>query len=306
MIKDSQSKRETMVVTAKTFAIGQRNAANQALRIAGAMICLGLGMAVPAAADPVTSGYLGGQSIGYTSPTAPDNDSPSAKKELDAIRKAQFLSEERHRQAFEDAAAFSYDQLLPRFNEAAGTRLDLHSRPILAHMLRRVLDDMGSYVKAAKDAKERARPYVEDPAILPCETDYLRPSDMRSYPSGHSANGYVAALLLADVMPERASLLLARGIRYGDNRVVCGVHHPTDVEEGRRLAKAYYARVSQDPQFEADRACAIEEHRDSIAVRTVARPAWSAACQQTYDQSVVEAVAVFAKSKAHANAFEPD
>jgi acid phosphatase (class A) len=98
---------------------------------------------------------------------------------------------------------------------------------------------------------------VEDAAISACNIDYLRPRE--SYPSGHSVNGYAAALLLAEVIPQRRQALLARGIRYGTNRVVCGVHHPSDVLEGRLLAIAYLAALKQNADFQRDLACAVRE-----------------------------------------------
>ena len=53
--------------------------------------------------------------------------------------------------------------------------------------------------------------------------------------------------------------ILARGARYGDNRIACGVHHPSDVEEGRLLGIAYFNKLSTDPTFQADLKCAQAE-----------------------------------------------
>ena len=249
-------------------------------------------------AKPVgPGGYLAGANIGYTVPAAPDDSRPEAQPDLDAVREAQSAPEGRRQQAFEDAGAYDYDHLLTRFSTAAATDLNASTSPVLAYVLRRVLNDVtGSknkdgaqvdgYVTIAKTANPRARPYLQDlqdaeqPRIVPCETDYLYPSGQASYPSGHSANVYAAALLLATVMPERAAPILARGIRYGENRVICGVHHPSDVVEGQKIAAAYFAKLQELPAFQHDLACALDERRSSVSAPStpVPRPNWKTLC----------------------------
>jgi acid phosphatase (class A) len=249
--------------------------------------------------------YLEQADIGIVVPPPPAPGSRVARADLAAVRAAQPPHPDMREEAYIDAGAYSYDQLLPRFSVAAGTGLDLHTRPILAHMLRWALKDVGFYVGKGKSGNPRPRPYVEDPTIIPCETDYLRPSDMQAYPSGHAANGETAGLLLSAVMPERARLVRARGLRYGDNRIVCGVHHPIDIAQGRRIADATFARLSQEPEFRADLACAIEEHRASIAARTGPRPSYSAPCQARFTTYVAEARRQAAAAEHEAESFDP-
>lgn len=245
----------------------------------------------PPADTTVHRGYLAGRDIGYVSPPAPDNGDRLSLPDLDAVRAAQGESPDRRNEAFEDAYAYSYDLLMARFSAAAGTHLSPAGNPVLAHVLQRVLIDLGGdarrdplsvngYVTVAKlqHGGSRARPYIEDPAIIPCETDYLRATDMQSYPSGHAANGYAAALVLSAIMPERRTALVARGIRYGDNRVVCGVHHPGDVAEGRRIAAAYVAALGHDEAFRHDLECAQDEYRAYLNAAAGPRPDWKERC----------------------------
>lgn len=223
--------------------------------------------------------------ITYLVPGPPKPDTSTAQLDLLSVHLARNASPLIQTQAFEDAAAYSYADLLPRFNEAAGTHLSLCSRPILAHMLKLVFNDVGYYISKAKDENPRPRPYVEDPTIVPCQTDYLRASDQKSYPSGHAANGYMAALLLSNVMPERSQSILLRGIQYGDNRIMCGVHHPKDVEQGRLIATVYFKTIAQQSEFMTDLNCAIEEHEKSVAVRTEKkRPVLTTFCQARSDK----------------------
>jgi acid phosphatase (class A) len=45
-----------------------------------------------------------------------------------------------------------------------------------------------------------------------------------SYPSGHTAIGLAWALILCELFPENANLILDRGRAFGESRVVCNVH----------------------------------------------------------------------------------
>jgi acid phosphatase (class A) len=204
------------------------------------------------------------QHLGFNLPKVPASpkDSDASAIDLEQVRAAQFADRAAKEEAFSDADAYEYDTLLTRFSVAAGTPLSITRRPILAHMLRWVLKDTGYYSSEAKQVGERLRPFVEDRSIQACDLSFLRPSEKRSYPSGHATNGYAAGFLLARVMPERASLLIARGVRYGTNRVVCGAHYPSDVAAGQMLAKAYFAKLvtDSDPQFSADLTCAVAEY----------------------------------------------
>ena len=81
----------------------------------------------------------------------------------------------------------------------------------------------------------RPRPYVTDPTLVPC-VDLAGSYDW-SYPSGHATVGYALSLALAKKYPERRDVILAQGLKIGENRLIGGVHHPSDVAAGRELAK---------------------------------------------------------------------
>jgi len=73
-------------------------------------------------------------------------------------------------------------------------------------------------------------------------------------------------LLLAEMLPERANELLARGRDYGDSRVVCAEHFPSDVDAGRLVGAAVLAAAKADPRFEADFAAARSELRAALGI----------------------------------------
>jgi len=80
-----------------------------------------------------------------------------------------------------------------------------------------------------------------------------------SYPSGHTAIGWMLALVLTDVMPDKQDALLKRGYEFGESRVICRAHWLSDTLAGRVVASATYARLQSDPVFRAQRELARQE-----------------------------------------------
>lgn len=72
------------------------------------------------------------------------------------------------------------------------------------------------------------------------------------YPSGHTTASWEAGLILAELAPDAATKVLARGRAFGQSRVVCGVHNASAVEAGRTTAAAIFAVQNSLPSFQAD------------------------------------------------------
>ena len=121
------------------------------------------------------------------------------------------------------------------------------------------MGDLGGSTAEVKKRYMRQRPFMVNgqPMCTPDWDKVLRRDG--SYPSGHSAIGYGFGLILAEVMPERAAKLVARGRAMGDSRRICNVHWLSDIEEGRVLASATVMRLNADPAFAADLAAARKE-----------------------------------------------
>jgi acid phosphatase (class A) len=65
-----------------------------------------------------------------------------------------------------------------------------------------------------------------------------------SFPSGHAASGIVFAMVLSDLLPENyRKRLLDRGIQFGDDRVLLGLHFPSDVDAGRLVGAKIYKGI---------------------------------------------------------------
>ncbi|MBP5742219.1 MAG: phosphatase PAP2 family protein, partial [Paludibacteraceae bacterium] len=80
-----------------------------------------------------------------------------------------------------------------------------------------------------------------------------------SYPSGHTANGWASALVMAEMLPECQDTILRRGFEYGQSRVIVGAHWQSDVDASRISAPIGLARLHTSPEFLKQLAKAQEE-----------------------------------------------
>jgi acid phosphatase (class A) len=154
-------------------------------------------------------------------------------------------SEARRAQARED----NQIDVFAAFDAVLGPGFTAEALPLTAALLDRAGRAAGFAGDRAKFVHRRARPFLADASIETClpADDRLRAS--YSYPSGHAALGWGWALVLAELFPDRAEALIARGRDYGDSRVVCGVHYPSDVQAGRLVGAAAIARLHADADF---------------------------------------------------------
>lgn len=75
--------------------------------------------------------------------------------------------------------------------------------------------------------------------------------------------------------PERANEILARGYRYGENRLVVGAHWQSDTDAARLAASAAYARLHTSERFLEQMKKAREEFKritDATSVRPTRAP----------------------------------
>ncbi len=230
-----------------------------------AVAMFALGGDAGAASPP--PGYLPGVVLTYTAPKPPPPGSPLDQLDLARVRAAQADSTPAQRdEAFEDAEAYVGPQVITRFASATGVPLSSKNAPILTYILTRVIEDTAAIGRKEKAANGRNRPYVGHPEISACDVKFIKSGE--SYPSGHAMNGYVVAGILAEVFPDRATPIVARGLRYGTNRVVCGVHHPIDVEQGQLLGVAYLEALKTNPEFKTDTECARHEAAVNLGQET--------------------------------------
>jgi acid phosphatase (class A) len=102
----------------------------------------------------------------------------------------------------------------------------------------------------------RGRPQQVCPALFPMIASPWH----ASYPSGHSLEGHLMALSLAEIMPDARSALMALAARIGRNREVAGVHFKSDTTAGREIAQAVFPYLMECPTFREVLDAAKTEH----------------------------------------------
>jgi acid phosphatase (class A) len=175
----------------------------------------------------------------------PDESSDQEKRDLAAVIDAQ---KARTPPQVERAVADNAISI-QRFSDVLGPRFEVEQLPAFTAFFNRMQGDSRLVVLATKDAWNRRRPFLVSDDVLFVGA---KPGSVGSYPSGHATFGYLTAIVLAEMLPEKRAALFTRGREYGDNRVIAGVHFPTDVEAGRIAATVIAAALMRSPAFRSE------------------------------------------------------
>ena len=184
-------------------------------------------------------------------PDPPADGSPATLKEIDLI-----LQKQQTRKAADIARAEAEAKLkVFVFADVLGPWFSQKNLPSTEALFNNVTDDAHLATESAKKLWNRPRPPLQDKRIQPA----VELENTGSYPSGHSTRGILYALILSSLVPDLKEQLLARGAQIGEDRVIAGVHFPSDVAAGHTLGKALYAQFQASPAFQADLAKAKAE-----------------------------------------------
>jgi acid phosphatase (class A) len=151
-----------------------------------------------------------------------------------------------------------------RFAGDIGPEFTPENLPKTTAFMNNVFAEANKDVAYAKSIFKRPRPFVTDnqvKKIVPQCPDF-------SYPSGHSTFAYVVATLLANMVPEKAAGIFRRADQYARNRVVAGVHYPSDVEAGKISAAVIVYALMEDAAFRERYKPARLELRSALGLST--------------------------------------
>jgi len=174
----------------------------------------------------------------------PAEDSPAEAADLQAVLEAvrsRSDADIRHVQADDERIVF-------RFADVMGANFRPETLPFAAQFFDHVYQDGNAATVAAKGYFKRRRPFVVDSDI---KIIVVQAPDF-SYPSNHATFAFEVGILLADMVPEKAAAIFARSADYAHNRVVAGVHFPTDIEAGRIAASVIDNALLHNSRFLSD------------------------------------------------------
>lgn len=215
--------------------------------------------AAPGRLPPPPPGYLRQGSFDLLQILPPAPQSGDARDEADRriFRETRVLAGTPRWSMASDDANLGADAMLGHFACSLGLSITRQQAPRLVQLLQRATGDAAASMLKAKDVYQRKRPYHIDAGEICRPRAEL--GESFDYPSGHATAGWMWGLILAEVDPDHATRLLARGRAIGDSRIACGVHNASAVEGGRFTATTVFATISSLPEFRADVAAGRQE-----------------------------------------------
>lgn len=209
----------------------------------------------PVLAQDRGSGYLGNLALELAEaippPPAPDSPADLADK---ATYKASLadVGSEQWTMATKDIV--EGPGIVGRMQCAIGRAITPEKNPRTMQLLGKSQHDLTLLLIQLKQHYDRPRPYATDAVDAPlCESVAPeRRTQGRSYPSGHAAAAMLDGYLLASLLPDRAAAILTRARQYGDERVVCRVHNPSDVKASQLLASLLFSRLQSEARYQLD------------------------------------------------------
>jgi acid phosphatase (class A) len=178
-------------------------------------------------------------------PSPPTANSARAREDLAEVHRVE------HSRTPAEVQAARYDDThedIFIYADVLGKHFNAQSLPLTFALSKRLRQDAASVGNPLKLRYGRLRPYNFDHTLHPvCEIN-----KEKSYPSGHSTNGYLYAFTLAEIVPEKHDEILRLADEYAHNRVVCGSHYPSDTVASRRVATFLFGYLLANPRFQAD------------------------------------------------------
>ena len=177
-------------------------------------------------------------------------------------------NEKRLAQALVDGSR-ECELLMQRFAPALGFTITRENAPKTFKLMQALRYDATAACEVAKQTFARKRPYQQFKEQTPCpEWENDRPT---SYPSAHTAHGWIYALTLTYLDPDNQNEILKIGYDYGVSRIILGYHYQSDTDAGRLAASATFARLLALPGFIEELQAAKEEYQ-AVKQRMMHRP----------------------------------
>ena len=155
---------------------------------------------------------------------------PGSVMDAEDVETLMKLQENRTAQDCQAAASQESVSLATLFGGKNGPLTQKEIDSLTVEMLK-PYGEAGANAYIGKKLYGRPRPYKSHRQIKPC----IALEESESYPSGHATVARVLARLLAKKFPARADAFMKRANQAALNRLIGGVHYPSDVMAGIRL-----------------------------------------------------------------------
>jgi len=174
-------------------------------------------------------------------PPLPDSAEQAA--DMATVRSVYHAANDVDKQAAYEEKKFS----VFNFTIAVGAYFVETNLPKTTKFFEKVQLDAETVTDLGKDYFHRPRPFTTDTNLANGKLE-----KSFSYPSGHSTESMVLALVLAELMPAQHDAILAHARQIGWHRVQIARHYPTDIYAGRVLAQAIVKQFKKSDGYEED------------------------------------------------------
>ncbi|HET6275232.1 MAG TPA: phosphatase PAP2 family protein [Candidatus Cybelea sp.] len=188
--------------------------------------------------------YLQPSQVNLTVMLPPPPDVASAQARSDEEEVAAAVAARSRSQLFE--AEETSVRTVFFYEPAVGSGFTEERLPVTAAFFTRVGSDVKGVIDDAKAYWGRPRP---DGAQ----------KRRGSYPSGHAAFAAASAIVLAQLLPAKRDAIFTQARTFAENRIVLGVHYPSDIASGWTAGTLAAYVMMHDRNFQRDYAAAAAE-----------------------------------------------
>ena len=217
-----------------------------ARRAAGAFVLAALVFATLAASNDASFHYLDPHRVDLTVLLPPPPELGSAQQRADQAQVAAAVAARNPSQLFYAQEESKRDVFV--YARSIGPDFTPERLPVTARFFDRIGSDVAKLIDLAKTYWARPRP---DGASR----------KRGSYPSGHAAFAAASAVVLSQLLPEKRDAIFNQARLFAENRIILGLHYPTDIAAGWTAGTLAVAAMMENPLFRRDFAAAKTELR---------------------------------------------
>lgn len=150
------------------------------------------------------------------------------------------------KQADCDRAASEVDATLGAFYGAPNGPLSAAQVERLDEFFKLLRNEAGAFIGKLKAEFPRQRPFQYVKGVETCIKQETSPA----YPSGHGILAELYSLILVDLFPNKRREITLRSDVLGRDRVLAGLHHPSDIKSGRLVGNKLYQELRKSKSFQ--------------------------------------------------------
>lgn len=235
---------------------------NQFSRLAAMGLAIALSFSSPLFAEEKAKPFSDAKEINLLNllPPPPANDSAQTKAEIGQVLTIQVT----RTPEMEARAVADQEENVWRFSDVIDNpKFTKDNLPKFSAFFDRVVETEGAVVDPAKDVWKRPRPHLLYPELV---KPVVKLSKSGSYPSGHTTVGTLMGVVLSNMLPEKRDVIMHRAWEFGWNRVIGGIHYPSDIEAGRIAGVTIASTIMSHDEYKTEFEAAKAELRAALGL----------------------------------------